>query len=285
MAYVSVQNLRYKYPTGTTFALDDISFEVDKGEVVGIVGPNNAGKSTLCEAFVGLVPNFTKGSFGGKIVLDGLRIKDATPDQLVRKAGIVFQNPFTQVTAAKLTVYEEVAFGLENLGLPREQIFKQVDAALDLLGLNAFKDRNPFSLSGGQMQRMAIASIIAMQPEIMVFDEPTSQLDPQGTEEVFTAIRSLAKHGVTILIAEHKLEKIAAYCDRVLFLSKGKLIGFDTPEKIFNLSELQQHGLDFPVFTQVCRSLTSTTDSTPKPVQLEPAAEWIRNQRSKEHEL
>jgi len=182
--------------------LNDISFQVEAGEIVGIVGTNGAGKSTLCQALVGLVPNFYKGRYGGHVFIDGMEVTKAESSDLVSKIGIVFQSPFTQVTGSKLTVFEEIAFGPENIGLPREEILKRVEYAMELLDIANYRNRNPFQLSGGQMQRMAIASIIAMRPEVIVFDEPTSQLDPQGSEEVFRAIQTLSKEGMTILIVE-----------------------------------------------------------------------------------
>ena len=153
--------------------------------MIGIIGRNGAGKSTLCQALVGLVPHFYRGAYGGKVTVAGLEVMKNSVSRLSAKVGIVFQNPFTQVTGSKWTVYEEVAFGLENMGVPRKEIIERVDFALHLLGLEDVKDRNPFDLSGGQAQRMAIAGVIALKPEIIVLDEPTSQLDPQGTEEVF----------------------------------------------------------------------------------------------------
>jgi energy-coupling factor transport system ATP-binding protein len=255
MKKIIVENLKYKYPLTDEIALKGISFEVDKGELIGIVGKNLSGKSTLCQALVGLVPHFYKGAYGGKVIVDGMEVLKSEISELSHKAGIVFQNPFTQVTGAKLTVHEEIAFGLENMGILREEMKARIDYALKLLDIYKFKDRNPFDLSGGQMQRMAIASIIAMRPEIIILDEPTSQLDPQGSEEVFKAIQNLSKEGMTVIMAEHKIEKIAKYSDRVMLLHEGEMVDFDSPQKVFSRADLDDYGVNAPAFTQICKGL------------------------------
>lgn len=272
MKKIIVKNLRYKYPLTEGLALKNISFEVEKGEFVSIIGRNLAGKSTLCQALAGLIPHFYHGAYGGKVIIDGIEIEKADFSQLISKVGIVFQNPFTQVTGSKLTVYEEIAFGLENMGISRDEMRKRIDYSLKLLDIYRFKERNPFELSGGQMQRMAIASIIAMRPEIIVLDEPTSQLDPQGSEEVFKAIRSLSHEGMTIVLVEHKIEKVAKYSNRVMLLDEGKLVDFDVPGKIFSRDDLKDYGVESPAFTQICRGLNVKDKKTGLyPVTLEEA--------------
>ncbi len=255
MAEIQVEHLKYKYPLTNKPALYDISFRISAGEFIGIVGENGAGKSTLCQALTGIVPHFHKGAYGGKILIDDLEVKKSSIGVICQKVGLVFQNPFNQVTGAKLTVYEEVSFGLENMGIPREEMHKRIDSALKLLGIYEYRKRNPFDLSGGQMQRMAIASIIAMQPEVIILDEPTSQLDPQGSEEVFQAVQQLTKVGITIIMVEHKIEKIAQYCDRVILLKDGKLVDFAAPQVIFSRSDLAEQGIVAPVYTRLCQAL------------------------------
>lgn len=262
MARIIAQHLKYKYPLTDKLALDDLSFTIEQGEFIGIIGRNNAGKSTLCEALVGIIPNFYKGAYGGKIFLDELQVASSPISEVCKKAGIVFQNPFNQVTGSKLTVYDEISFGLENMGIPRDEMIQRIDYSMELLDIVRLKNRNPFDLSGGQMQRMAIASIIAMKPEIIILDEPTSQLDPQGSEEVFQAVQKLSQEGITILMVEHKMEKIAAYSDRVMLMDGGKLIDFDTPQKIFSRDDLQSYGLEPPTFTQICKKLDIKNKTT-----------------------
>ncbi|MEH7355786.1 ABC transporter ATP-binding protein [Neobacillus drentensis] len=277
MKKIIVEGLKYKYPLSDTLALDDLSFQVNEGEFIGIIGKNSAGKSTLCQALVGLVPHFYKGAYGGKVIVDGLEVKSHSIADIALKVGMVFQNPFTQVTGSKMTVYEEIAFGLENIGLPRSEIIERTDYVLDMLKIEQVKDHNPFDLSGGQMQRMAIASIIAMKPDILVLDEPTSQLDPAGSEEVFSAIQNLSKQGITVILAEHKMEKVAQYCDRVLLLNDGKMVDLDSPEKVFSQKDLEEHGVRAPVFTRVCKALdVKKAASDDHPVTLEDAEKALR---------
>lgn len=184
MAYIKVENLKYRYPNTTKLALDGLDFEIEKGSFIGIVGENGAGKSTLCQAFNGLIPGFFKGAYGGKVLIEDTEVAKTTVSKLCQKVGLVFQNPFNQLSGAKETVFEEIAFGLQNFGVPKEEMISRVDEVMELLDIAAYRDRNPFDLSGGQMQRVALAGILAMKPEVIVLDEPTSQLDPAGSEEV-----------------------------------------------------------------------------------------------------
>lgn len=262
MATLTVEHLKYKYPLTEKLALDDLSFRIEPGEFIGMIGANGAGKSTLCQALVGLVPHFYKGAYGGRVLIDGINVEKSHIAEICQKVGIVFQNPFNQVTGSKLTVYEEIAFGLENMGIARGEMKKRIDEAMALLDITPYKERQPFDLSGGQMQRMAIASIIAMRPEILILDEPTSQLDPEGSEEVFRAVQSLAKQGITIIMVEHKMEKIAKYSDRVMLLHEGRLVDFDTPQRVFSRSDLAQYKVNEPVFTRVCKALNVTLPQT-----------------------
>lgn len=256
MAFIEVKGLKYKYPHTSKLVLDGIDFEADKGQFIGIIGENQAGKSTLCQAFAGLVPTMFRGAYGGKVIIDGVEASKVPIAVLCQKVGLVFQNPFNQLSGAKDTVFEEIAFGLQNLGIPREEIGKRVDKALKLLDIIKYKDRNPFDLSGGQIQRVAIASILAMEPEVLVLDEPTSQLDPQGSEDVFLVVEKLAKTGITIIMVEQKMEKLAAYCDKILLLHRGSQVAYDVPERIFSREDLRELGVEPPVYTQVSKALS-----------------------------
>jgi energy-coupling factor transport system ATP-binding protein len=274
-----VENLKYRYPLAKDLALKGISFEVNRGEFVGIIGSNGSGKSTLCQALVGLVPHFYKGAYGGKVMACKMEVAKSEVAEIATKVGLVFQNPFTQITGSKLTVYEEVAFGLENIGVERSEMKRRVEYALDLLRISDFKDKNPFDLSGGQMQRLAIAGIIAMKPSIIVLDEPTSQLDPQGSEEVFQAVQNLSQEGITVIIAEHKMEKIAAYADKVLLLSVGKLVDFDTPKKVFSRPDLDRYGVNIPVYTKIAKNLGIVDSQGLYPVTIEEFSQYLNQAR------
>lgn len=277
MARLEITNLKYRYPYTDRLALNNITCTIEPGEFIGVIGKNGAGKSTFSQALTGLVPNFYRGAYGGSVKVDGLDVRDIAVDDLCQRVGLVFQNPFNQVTGSKLTVYEEIAFGLENIGVPRAEMHKRIQDAMELLDISRFADRNPFDLSGGQMQRMAIASIIAMHPQVIILDEPTSQLDPQGSEEVFRAVQNLSKNGITIIMIEHKMEKIAAYSDRVLFLDNGEMVAFDTPQAVFSRDDLLEHGIQAPAFTRIGKGLGLTCPSTQYyPVTLAEAQETLR---------
>ena len=275
MPIITVENLKYRYPNTKRLALDSLSFTVERGEFLGLIGENGAGKSTLCQALIGLVPQFHKGAYGGRVLVDGQEAAVTPVAQLCRSVGLVFQNPFNQLSGAKDTVYEEVAFGMQNLGIEREEMHRRARQALERLGIWAYRDRNPFDLSGGQMQRVAIASVLVMQPKVIVLDEPTSQLDPQGTQEVFRAVEELAAGGITIVMAEQKIEQLAAHCGRLLLLHEGKLAACDTPRRVFSLENWEQYGVQAPVFTRVCRALEKRLPDGTYPVTAAEAAQAL----------
>lgn len=276
MSIISVRHLNYRYPLKKELTLVDLSFAINKGEFIGIVGQNLAGKSTLCQALIGLVPHFHKGAYGGIVEINGINVQESDVNTISEKAGIVFQNPFTQISGSKLTVYEEIAFGLENLGIPQKEMKMRIDQALKLLDIYECRNQNPFELSGGQMQRMAIASIITMRPEVIILDEPTSQLDPQGTEEVFRAINALSKEGMTVIMVEHKIESIAKYADRIMLMANGGIIDFNSPQKVFSRADILDYGVPPPVYTQICRQLGIRNKNTGLyPITLEEAYEWM----------
>ena len=272
MSEIIVENLRYRYPHAKKLALDGLNFSVGKGEFIGIIGENGAGKSTLSQAIMGLVPQFYKGAYGGKVIVDGIEAGKTPVSQLCGHVGLVFQNPFNQLSGAKDNVYEEIAFGMQNLGIPVEEMKARVEDVLKLLDIWQYRDRNPFDLSGGQMQRVAIASVLVMRPDVMILDEPTSQLDPEGSDEVFRAVETLTNSGITILMIEQKIEKLAAYCDRILLLHGGKQIAFDIPQKVFSMPDLADYGIQAPAFTRICKAKHVTLSDGTYPVTVEEAA-------------
>ena len=254
MSLIEIEHLKYRYPNTTQLALDDISLSIEKGEFIGIVGENGAGKSTLGQAIIGLVPRFYNGAYGGSVKVKHILVEKCPVEEMCEHVGLIFQNPFNQLSGAKETVYGEVCYGVENLGVPREEIESRVEMVLKKLDIWEYRDRNPFELSGGQMQRVAIASILVMEPEIIILDEPTSQLDPQGTEEVFSVVDRLTEMGITIIMIEQKLEKLAAYSDRVILMHEGKVVDFDTPENIFSREDLESFGVQPKVYFKGCKT-------------------------------
>ena len=234
MGYFKIENVNYKYPLEDKQALKNINIEIKKGEFWAVIGKNGSGKTTLCSILRRFVPDFYKGELTGKITLEGKELKEYSQKEIVQKIGFVFQNPFTQISGVKNTVFEEIAYGLENLGLEREVIISEVEKILKLLEIEKLRDRNPYDLSGGQKQRVALASIIAMDPDILVIDEPTSQLDPKGTEDIFKIINLMANEGKTIILVEHKLELIAEYAQNILVLDEGEIILSGKAEEVLN---------------------------------------------------
>ena len=234
MGYFKIENVNYKYPLEEKQALKNINIEIKKGEFWAIIGKNGSGKTTFCNMLRRFVPDFYKGELTGTITLEDKELKDYSQKELVQKIGFVFQNPFTQISGVKDTVFEEIAYGLENLGLDKEEIISRVEKILKLLEIEKLRDRNPYDLSGGQKQRVALASIIAMNPDILVIDEPTSQLDPKGTEDIFKIINLMANEGKTIILVEHKLELIAEYAQNILVLDEGEIILSGKAEEVLN---------------------------------------------------
>ncbi|RAK10269.1 energy-coupling factor transport system ATP-binding protein [Halanaerobium saccharolyticum] len=267
MKKITINNLSYKYSLAENKALNNISLEVEKGDFIGVVGPNKAGKSTLCKSLVGLIPHFYKGEFEGEILIDNLNTLNSSIAELSLKVGLVFQNPFNQISGAKLSVYDELAFGLENNGLGREEMITRIDKYLNLMDLNEVKDNNPFELSGGQMQKLAIASIMALKPDVFVLDEPTSQLDPQGTEEVFKAVSRLREENLTVILVSQKLNKLADYANKILFLNQGEIAAYDNTAAVFSRNDLEQMGMGAPIYTEIARELGLKNEKNQYPIR------------------
>lgn len=253
MAIVNLQNVIYKYPLTDSPALNNINLQVPEGEFAAIVGPNGAGKSTLCYTIAGFVPHFFKGELTGSVEVAGRESSKSNLHEWVLNVGLAFQNPFNQISGAKFTVYEELAFGLENTGIPRDEMKHRVDEGMKLTGISDLADRSPYSLSGGQQQRVALASILVMQPKVLVLDEPTSQMDPIGTREVFGVIRKMAERGMTVVLVEHKVEWIANFADRVIALYEGQILLDGTPGEVLTSDLLLHKGFGISRYTSVAR--------------------------------
>lgn len=254
MAIVNLQNISYKYPFTDTPALNGLSLQIEEGEFVAVIGPNGAGKSTLCYTLAGFIPHFYKGELTGTVEVAGVETQQSTLSEWVLNVGLAFQNPFNQISGAKYTVFEEIAFGLENIGVPREEIVSRVHQAMALTGITDLADRSPYSLSGGQQQRVALTSILVMDPKVLVLDEPTSQMDPIGTREVFGVIRKMAERGMTVVLAEHKVEWIAQFADRVIALHEGKILLEGTPAEVLTSETLLGKGFGISRYTSTARS-------------------------------
>lgn len=246
MAYIEFKNITYTYPLAEKPSVSDIDIKLEKGKFYTILGANGSGKTTICNILRGFIPNFFQGKMEGEVILDGKNLEEYTLGELSSKIGYVFQNPFNQITGARDTVYGEIAYGLENFGVPVEEIKERVERIMEITNTSYLKDKNPFELSGGQQQRVALASVLVLEPDVLIIDEPTSQLDPQETERVFDIIEKMKNMGKTILLVEHKIELVAEYSDDILVLEDGKLIRFGEKHDVLSEIELQNHGVMLP---------------------------------------
>jgi energy-coupling factor transport system ATP-binding protein len=281
--YISIENLTYEYADGTGLALNDISIDIERGEYVAVVGACGAGKTTLCLSINGIVPHMLMGEMGGRVTVDGMATDSHDVREMARIVGMVFDNPEFQLS--QISVEEEIALGLESRGVPREEMLHRIPDVLEIVGLPGYEKRSPMALSGGQQQRLAMAAALAISPEILVLDEPTSNLDPIGKQEVFEVCAKLNRErGTTIIIAEHEVEAIAVYADRVYVLDQGSILVGGTPREVFSqVTALRSVGLRVPQVTELADTLRDSFGkwSGQYPVSLDEAVEGIRNRWSR----
>ena len=275
---ISLKNVTYKYPLTDSPVLKGINLQVKEGEFIAVIGPNGAGKSTLCYTIAGFAPHFFKGELTGTVEVTGMESSKSNLHEWVLNVGLAFQNPFNQISGAKYTVFEEIAFGLENIGIPREEMKQRVEETMALTGISDLADRSPYSLSGGQQQRVALTSILVMQPKVLVLDEPTSQMDPIGTREVFGVIRTMAEKGMTVILVEHKVEWIANFADRVVALHEGKILLDGKPRDVLTSDALTDKGFGISRYTSVARKAKDLGlwKQEKLPVTLDEAVEGFR---------
>ncbi|AKB29112.1 ATPase component of general energizing module of ECF transporters [Methanosarcina siciliae T4/M] len=266
---IRLEKITYNYPYSDSAALSDVDLELKKGEFVLLAGPSGCGKSTLVRCLNRLVPEVSGGSFSGSVLLRGKDLKHEKVHSLALEVGMVFQNPETQLFS--LTVAEDLAFGPENLGLPREEIRTRVKKALKEVGLEGLEDHFIFTLSGGEKQRTAIGGNLAMQPEILVLDEPTSDLDPAGTGEVLELLKRLnAENRTTLILIEHKLDDVFEMADRMLVMDEGKVILDGKPFEILCREEekLRKLGIHPPQLTEIARFLGFSPENSSIPAYI-----------------
>ncbi|HEW7572088.1 TPA: energy-coupling factor transporter ATPase [Streptococcus pneumoniae] len=255
---IDVKNLSFRYKENQNYYdVKDITFHVKRGEWLSIVGHNGSGKSTTVRLIDGLLE-----AESGEIVIDGQRLTEENVWNIRRQIGMVFQNPDNQFVGA--TVEDDVAFGLENQGLSRQEMKKRVEEALALVGMLDFKKREPARLSGGQKQRVAIAGVVALRPAILILDEATSMLDPEGRRELIGTVKGIRKdYDMTVISITHDLEEVAM-SDRVLVMKKGEIESTSSPRELFSRNDLDQIGLDDPFANQLKKSLSQNGYDLPK---------------------
>lgn len=260
MEIIEIKNLSFRYQGSSQLALSNISLKISKGEFILVTGPTGSGKSSLCRAITGLIPNFHKGDFTGEVRVSG---KSTLGQNIAGKIGMVFQNPEDQILT--MQVESEIAFGPENLGLPREEIAARVSEAISQLEIEELRARSPYELSSGELQKVAIASILAMKPEVLILDEPTSDLDPVSAINLLEILKSLHSSGKTIILIEHRLENAAAIADRLVVIESGKLIAQGNPREVIRDCELEKIGIRIP---RICR-LAKQLDLEKIPLSIE----------------
>ncbi|HGQ3190750.1 TPA: energy-coupling factor ABC transporter ATP-binding protein [Streptococcus pneumoniae] len=255
---IDVKNLSFRYKENQNYYdVKDITFHVKRGEWLSIVGHNGSGKSTTVRLIDGLLE-----AESGEIVIDGQRLTEENVWNIRRQIGMVFQNPDNQFVGA--TVEDDVAFGLENQGLSRQEMKKRVEEALDLVGMLDFKKREPARLSGGQKQRVAIAGVVVLRPAILILDEATSMLDPEGRRELIGTVKGIRKdYDMTVISITHDLEEVAM-SDRVLVMKKGEIESTSSPRELFSRNYLDQIGLDDPFANQLKKSLSHNGYNLPE---------------------
>ena len=275
MATIVVKDLTFTYLGSKKPSISDLTFSVDEGQFVILTGPSGCGKTSVCRCLNGLIPHFYSGELKGDLTVCGLSIREKSTSELARKVGFVFQNPENQLFS--LSVERDVAFGPENLGLPRSETRKRVDWALEVTGISGLRYRAPYELSGGQQQRAAIAAVLAMKPAVMVLDEPTSFLDPKSAVDILKVVHDLNKTlGMTIVLVEHRLDLASQYADRVIIMDKGETILDGKPSEVLG-EKARLIGVGIPRITLLAQLLQKDGLSfTSIPISVEDASVAIR---------
>lgn len=246
MSLIELQHINYRYPLTSDLTIKDLSLKVEPGEVLGVIGSNGSGKTTVCNIMRGFIPAFYKGELEGKVIFEDKPLDTSNLGRLAQKIGYAFQNPFTQITGVKYTVYDEIGYGLENLSVPREEANKKVEQVIELLNLEKIRNQNPYDLSGGQKQMVALASVIVLDPELIILDEPTSQLDPSSTLAVYNIVKNLKKQGKTIIIVDHKVDLLAQVCDEIAVIQDGQLVVKGETHHVFSDEKVVAAGGQIP---------------------------------------
>jgi len=251
MPIITIENLSYTYPGCETPALDNLSLDIEPGRFVAVIGANNAGKTSLCHALTGVIPHLYQGGMQGRVRVCGTDTAGTAVSEMAESIAFVMQNPESQLSGVRFTVRDEIAFGLENRGMDRQTMLDRVDKALALTGLSDLAGRSPHHLSGGQLQKVALASAVAGDTPVLALDEPTTFLDPVSAQAVFAILRQLRQQGKTVVVAEQRLESVALSADRVIALHKGKAVLDGPPGEVLVSPRIREIGLDWTRFTRI----------------------------------
>ncbi|KJY55691.1 MULTISPECIES: energy-coupling factor ABC transporter ATP-binding protein [Lactobacillus] len=278
MSLIELQHINYRYPLTSDLTIKDLSLKVEPGEVLGVIGSNGSGKTTVCNIMRGFIPAFYKGELEGKVIFEDKPLDTSNLGRLAQKIGYAFQNPFTQITGVKYTVYDEIGYGLENLSVPREEANEKVEQVIKLLNLEKIRNQNPYDLSGGQKQMVALASVIVLDPELIILDEPTSQLDPSSTLAVYNIVKNLKKQGKTIIIVDHKVDLLAQVCDEIAVIQDGQLVVKGETHHVFSDEKVVAAGGQIPEVSAFY--LKKYPKSKQVPVTVDEAYEMLKEARA-----
>jgi len=229
---IEFKDVSYAYPLTKKAAVRHLNCTLETGKCYGVIGPNAGGKTTFCNLMRGLCPKFYGGVLKGEVLINGKNLEDWDDSELSVSIGYVFQDPFAQISGIKETVFEEIGMGMENLGVELEEMITRILEISRVVKVDSLLQKNPLALSGGQCQRVAFASVLALNSDIIVIDEPTSQLDPDGTNDVFEIVKALKEAGKTVIIAEHKMDLLAEYCDEIIAMAEGEIIAKGPTEEV-----------------------------------------------------
>ena len=253
---LEIQGLSFRYPDSTRDAVANFDLVIPEGEIVVLAGPSGCGKSTLLRAVNGLIPHMYTGKYSGDVMVGGASVRASTMTELAQRVGFLFQNPENQIFM--FTVERDVAFGLENLGVPRQEMRSRVDEVMRLLGIGDLALRAPYELSDGQKQRVALAGVLSMRPRLVILDEPTSLLDPKTAAELVGVIAKLrADLRTTFLVVEHRLDLLFKLADRLVVMNEGKKVLDGNPRDVLLGEEAESYGVSVPAVTKVQRLLAS----------------------------
>lgn len=275
---IDLTDISYTYPDAERFVLEHTELHVERATITGILGAAGAGKTTLAKIMTGFIPGVDGGELTGTVVIDGRDMAGIDLADAVSQVGLVIQNPFNQISGARYSVRTEIAFGMENFGTPRAEMAARVEEVAALMRITHLLDRSPYELSGGQMQLVAIASMIVLRTPVLVMDEPTSQLDPSGTRLVFDILAALRDAGTTVVIFEHKLELMHQHADRLHVLAGGRIAASGTPTDILSDPRGDEWGIGATRFTRAARLARERglrPSSVPLPVSFDQAARYF----------
>ncbi|TRO53714.1 ATP-binding cassette domain-containing protein [Candidatus Bathyarchaeota archaeon] len=265
MGVIEIKDLCYTYPQSDKPSIKNINLTIEPGEFILLTGPSGCGKTTFCRTLNGLIPKFYNGEMTGQVIVDGLDTADHSTMELATHVGLIFQNPDNQIFA--LTVEKDIAFGLENLGRSKEEMYKEIDWSAGVTGIQKLRQRATHELSGGQKQRLTIASVLAMHPSIIVMDEPTSFLDPVGAEHIFEVLGQLNRElGITIIIIEHRIDIAAKYVDRIIVFDGGEVRSDGKPVEILSDEDTRLLGVGIPRILTLSKRLKDNSIFNPLPI-------------------